>query len=535
VVNVSGTFREFPADIRKIELSLQGDIGPGATSWVSRLIDLPTEMQLRPPLTVTDAAVSWEKETKTKFDGRFVFGTGTEVSLKLTKTPDELSVHEISIKDRDTDVTANAMLNKKTIDLVFKGILASSTINTIFAHAMSSDSSLKGDFLAHILLKDPKQSRVEGVIDGKNLSIPLGLTVPLIVRNITLEAKDENFSIKTAQIKAGEQEVTLTGTISTSPTWFTVNMDLTSDSIDFEKVQRIVQRNKQTDSKGHPGLFDDIPVKGTLRVRSDAFQYRQFKWQPFHADVSFDGDTMHIRSKKAALCGISTTGDIDITAGGAEIDVALSAKNLELEPTILCISDKKVDVTGIFDMKADLKARGKLDTIAKSLNGSFTISAKKGKIFKSQSLDKTLDLVNETENVKGTLPDLNKTIIDYRAFTASGKIKEHIVDVEQATLDASTFGILAQGQVDLRNETLDVNALVAPVNRVQRIVGKIPVLGHILGGNLVSFPVKIKGNLSDPEVTFLSPSAIGSAFLGIMERTLKLPITIIEPILPAKK
>jgi hypothetical protein len=58
------------------------------------------------------------------------------------------------------------------------------------------------------------------------------------------------------------------------------------------------------------------------------------------------------------------------------------------------------------------------------------------------------------------------------------------------------------------------------VNRVQRIVGKIPVLGKILGGSLVSVPVKIKGNLSDPEVTFLSPSAVGSAFLGIMERTL---------------
>ena len=538
VVNVSGTFREFPADIRKIELSLQGDIGPGATAWVSRLIDLPTEMQLRPPLTVTDAAVSWEKETKTKFDGRFVFGTGTEVSLKLTKTPDELSVHEISIKDRDTDVTANAMLNKKTIDLVFKGILASSTINTIFAHAMSSDSSLKGDFLAHILLKDPKQSRVEGVIDGKNLAIPLGLRVPLIVRNIILEAKDENFIIKTAQIKAGEQELTLTGTISTSPSWFTVDMDLTSDGFDWETVENIVRGTKNAkdgkDSK-EAGFLENFPLKGTLRIQSDSFKFRQFKWEPLHADVSLDGKTIHIRSKKAALCGISTTGDIDITPRGAEIDIALSAKNLELEPTILCISDKKVDVTGVFDMKADIKAQGTLDTIAKSLKGSFTVSAKKGKIFKSQSLDKTLDLVNETENVKGKLPDLNKTMIDYRAFTASGKIKEHIVDVEQATLDASTFGILAQGQVDLYNQTVDLNALVAPVNFAQGIVAKIPVLGHLMGGSIVSIPVKIRGNLSDPQVTFLSPSAIGSAFLGIMERTLKLPITIIEPILPAKK
>ena len=67
------------------------------------------------------------------------------------------------------------------------------------------------------------------------------------------------------------------------------------------------------------------------------------------------------------------------------------------------------------------------------------------------------------------------------------------------------------------------------------IVNKIPVLGPILGGNLVAVPVKIKGNLYDPQVTFLSPSAIGSAFLGIVERTIKLPLTIIEPVLPERK
>ena len=169
------------------------------------------------------------------------------------------------------------------------------------------------------------------------------------------------------------------------------------------------------------------------------------------------------------------------------------------------------------------------------MNGTFDISAKKGKIYKSKSLDKTLDLVNETENVKGKLPDLDKTVISYRELTMRGTMKENILKVDEGILDASKFGILARGEINLFKETMDLNALVAPVNSVQRIVGKIPVVGHILGGNLVSIPVKIKGNLHDPEVTFLSPSAIGSAFFGIIERTLKLPITIIEPILPAKK
>jgi len=535
VLNISGTFSKFPADINTIGMSVHGEIGPKVAAWISGLIKLSPDFAVRSPFSVSSSSLLWEKGKKTAFDGKLVFGKGTEVSLKLTKTPDELSVHEIAIKDSNSDVTAQGMLTNKTIDIIFKGMLASRTFNTIFAQNMFSDSSLQGDFRTHILLKDPAQSAVEGVIQGKNLSIPWKFDVPLVVQNISLRAEKKRISVDTAHLLLGKEKIMLKGTIDTAPASVSVDMDLSADGINWETVENIIQKTKKRDEKKTAGSPDSVLLKGTLRIQSGFFKYRQFTWEPFYADVNFDGNTVSVHARQAALCGISTTGDVTIAPSGAEIDIALSADNLQLQPTILCISDKKADITGKFSMKADLKGKGPLDTIAKSLNGSFTINAKKGTIYKSKSLDKTLDLVNKTENVKGKLPDLDKTMIKYRDFTASGTIKEHIVELKEGGLDAFSFGILAQGKVDLQGQMVDLNALVVPVNRVQRIVGKIPVLGKILGGSLVSIPVKITGNLSDPEVTFLSPSAVGSAFLGIMERTLKLPFTIIEPILPAKK
>jgi hypothetical protein len=534
VLTVSGAFSKFPSYNSTVELSLQGEVGPKVTAWISGLIKLPPELSIRSPLSITTSTLLWEKDRNTKFDGRLVFGRETQVSLGLTKTPDELSVHDVSIKDKETNVTASLMLNKRTIDLAFKGILASRGFNRIFADNTYSGSSVQGDFSTHILLKDPKQSSIEGVIKGQNIPIPWGYNIPLVVESISLEGRGKSVLVDSAQFRIGEERFSGKGTVDTAQELFLVNVDLSSDGFDWETIEKIAGGKKKVEGSTQNRSFEDIPLKGTIRLQSDAFTYRQFKWEPLHADVSFDGKTIRVRSKKASLCGISTTGDIDITPEGAEIDIALAAKDFELEPTILCISDKKVDVTGKFDMKAEIRAKGKLDTIAKSLNGSFTVSSQKGKIYKSQSLDKTLDLVNKTENVKGSLPDLNKTMIDYRAFTASGTVKENILYVDQSALDASSFGILAQGQVDLYNQTIDLNALVAPVNFAQSVVGKIPVLGQITGGSLVSIPVKIKGKLADPEVSFLSPSAIGSAFIGIMERTIKLPISIIEPVLPGK-
>ena len=535
VLNISGTFSKFPADINSIGMSVQGEIGPKVTAWISGLIKLSPDFAVRSPFSVSSSSLLLEKGRKTTFDGKLVFGKGTEVSLKLTKTPDKLSLHKISIKDRDSEVTASIMLNKKTADISFKGILSSETLKAIFAQNKFSGSSLKGDIKTHMLLKDPKQSGAEGFIAGKNIPVPWGFDIPLVIENIVLNAHGKRILVDSAQLSIGKEQLIGKGTIDISGAWYSVDMDIASDGFDWENIENIVGGNKKTENRTDTGLLENFPLKGTLRIQSDFFKYHQFKWEPFNADILFDDGKIHIMAKKAVLCGISTIGDIYITEQGVEANIGLSAKKLELKPTILCLSDKKTDMTGTFEIKADIKAKGKIDTIAQSLQGTFDITAKKGKIFKAKSLDKALDIVNETENFKGKLPDLDKTVISYRELTIRGTIKENILKVNEGILDASKFGILAQGEIDLFKKTIDLNALVALLNNVQRIVGKIPVVGHILGGNLVSIPVKIKGNLSDPEVSFLSPSAIGSAFFGIIERTLKLPITIIEPILPAKK
>jgi hypothetical protein len=56
-------------------------------------------------------------------------------------------------------------------------------------------------------------------------------------------------------------------------------------------------------------------------------------------------------------------------------------------------------------------------------------------------------------------------------------------------------------------------------------------LGHILQGTLIAIPVNIRGDISNPKVRALSPAAFGSRAMGILERTLKAPVRIVEPVL----
>ena len=97
------------------------------------------------------------------------------------------------------------------------------------------------------------------------------------------------------------------------------------------------------------------------------------------------------------------------------------------------------------------------------------------------------------------------------------------------------MGIVCKGDIDLADMTMDLVILVAPFKTVDRIIDRIPFVGQILGGKLISIPFRAKGDLKNPEVLPLPATAVGSEVLGILERTLKLPYTIIQPLLPANR
>jgi hypothetical protein len=70
---------------------------------------------------------------------------------------------------------------------------------------------------------------------------------------------------------------------------------------------------------------------------------------------------------------------------------------------------------------------------------------------------------------------------------------------------------------------------------VDSVIKRIPLVGNILGGTLVSIPVSVKGDLKKPDVTILSPAAVGEGLLGIMKRTVDVPLKIINPFLKEER
>ena len=89
--------------------------------------------------------------------------------------------------------------------------------------------------------------------------------------------------------------------------------------------------------------------------------------------------------------------------------------------------------------------------------------------------------------------------------------------------------------MNLEDRTVDVRIVASPLRTVDTIVSKIPLVGRILGGTLISVPIRVRGDLGNPTVTPLSPSMVGAGLLGIVKNTLKLPFDLVEATRPEEE
>jgi len=149
-------------------------------------------------------------------------------------------------------------------------------------------------------------------------------------------------------------------------------------------------------------------------------------------------------------------------------------------------------------------------------------------------LSRILNYLSVTEVLRGELPDLHKEGFRYRSLAIRGQVNDGKFQLEEATMDAPSMGMAANGEADFVRRQANLQVLVSPFGTVDAVVRKIPVLGYILGGTLVSIPVAVRGSFDDLKVTPLEPSAVGNELLGIVGRTLKAPVHVISPILPGK-
>jgi hypothetical protein len=386
------------------------------------------------------------------------------------------------------------------------------------------------------------QLETSGKIEDLHIESAL-FSDPIFITDGYFDAQQSNFR-KTTKINVlmmptrlhwGNSNLDLEGDVSISSEGIQLNIDVAADHIGWNKVKEIVDLSNINKAYTRIKKKDFLPLQGALRIKSDHFKYGDFTWQPVYANVYFESAGTFVDVTQANICGISISGALKVSPQEIELYFYPASNNQKVGVSLSCFGGNEELVTGIFKLTGELEAKTAGKALTDSFRGNLEVIAQSGRIYRFGGLAKIFALINITEIFRGKLPDVAHQGFAYNTIEAKGNLSGGKFRLEEFHIDGASMEVAAKGDIDLITQQIDLTILVAPFKTVDLLVKHTPLLGDILGGNIISIPFRVTGGLKDPDVIPISPTAVGTGLLGITKRTLQVPVKIMQPLLDSGK
>jgi hypothetical protein len=504
------------------KISNEFSLGGTVQKWDIHSPKFPT------PIELAGGELSWRGNRIDLRETNARFGESAVSRLSLRKQWSDESSFELKADSADIQIAELYpwLVSFETLEKMFKGYVAT-----------QGKLTLNGfDFKGPVDRAEAWQFQLAGDLQDLTLESDY-FKAPIQINTAKFSAGDTSgaagfqgrINLNATLIRWEDSQMTVQGKADFSADELRLDLQLAADRLNWGQIDQIIELEKTTAPGSKTALL------GSLKVESDNFIYDGYSWRPMHADISFNETGTRIVVKKAELCGIQFPGIVKVSADDVEFYFNPLAENQNLELSVACLSAKKNLADGGFNLKGELMSKARPTAFPKSLTGNLEFTANQGRIFRFGMLAKIFALLNVTEIYRGEVPDLTGKGFAYNSIAANGVFEDGKLIIKETSIDSPSMGIAIEGEIDLIKKKVNMVVLVAPFKTVDRIVKHIPLVGNILGGTLISIPFRAIGDLGDPDVIPLSPTAVGSGLLGILQRTLKLPITIIQPVLPDSK
>jgi hypothetical protein len=542
IIRGSAEFRSSGGGVSQATGSLEGEIGEEATGWASSRLQIPPEFLIRAPLSVSAAAFSWERAGPVSFKGEFHRPGGAVLSAFLRQAPEVLAIDSLLLRDPDSDAALALHLGPKDVRLKFKGTLFRSTVEKFATIPARTFQSLKGDLELSVDRESPERSVARGTLEGEGIRIPWEPLDPLLIRSASLSAEEKKIRVVSSDLSWREIPLRLSGEGSFSGEGMEADVDVTAGDVPLERLLPQSAGSAETASgPGRPATegagyrLPKLPVRGVIRLRADSIGYGRSVVNSVAARGELGPEALHVVVSGADLCGFLLQGSATLDSGGLALELRTTASGGDLNQSLICLTDKRVAMTGSFQFATRLSARGRdKESLLRSIEGPVEFSARDGRIEQWTAMSRILSLLNVTNVIGGQFPDLRQEGLPYKTLRLQGEFSTRVLLVKEGTLSGPTLGLAWTGEVDLGNSEMDIKVLAAPFRTADWIIRKIPFVGYIMGKTLVSVPLTVKGDFHDPSVSF-DPGGAGVGLLGVLERTVALPVKVVGDILPESK
>lgn len=510
----------------------QFDLIGSAQRLVIESAQLQQRIATQYPVELSDLRVRYDTKTGTSLATKVTAPSNLSGALDLVSSAAHLEIKNLRVHDPQSDASLTLLLAPQDFSLTFKGRLTKATLDRLIENDLLA-GSLRGDIHVGIGRNRPGRFTVKGQLEAQGVGVPLRGGRHVTIEDIALEGAGSRLSGKATVETPEGTRLQLQGQVQQSADTLVADVDLAAGRLDWSAIEPWLAQGDGADGRGDSGSWARS-LRGKVRVTAEAFSYRGFTWEPVHAVMAFAPSGVTVTVRDATVCGVATPGTIVVAPQGLTLAFKPVAKNQPLQAVAKCMGLRDEVGTGLCSLDAEVTLRGTAAELSRSLQGRVNIAAANGRFYRMGVTARILSVLSVATGALGNIPQITEEGLPYDAVSIKGDLKGGRLLLKEATLDGPSVKWAAEGSVDLSAGSLDIILLVAPLTTVDAVVSRIPILSGVLGGSLVSIPVKVSGDLADPKITPLPPSAVGKGLLNVMTRTLKLPMKVIQPLLSDK-
>ena len=335
--------------------------------------------------------------------------------------------------------------------------------------------------------------------------------------------RNSTVSIKSLSGYVNSSQLAVKGEISDLES-FRADIAVTSPQIDiadlilFSGIDRINPSGKaatppylKATLKADSGVFNGV-IFNNLTATS-LLSNRIFQLQSADADI-FNGKL----TLKGKIIGQTTP---------TQYQGEMKLSNASASELIHIFSVQKREMTGTVNLSADIMAKGDSPAeLKKSASGGIKLYSSRGMLRQFSGLSKVFSILNISQLLRFRLPDMVSEGMPYNDIKATFAIRDGMISTNDLFISSNAMNISMVGKHDFINDNLDFIVGIQPLQTVDKVVSKIPIVGWILTGKektLITAYFEVKGKSSAPNVSAIPVSSIGQGVLGIFKRIFQLP------------
>jgi len=470
----------------------------------------------------------------------------TKVQVAVNRQPDQ-AMSTLTFLDGAKQGILNYQTwtdQKKRSLLTWQGELTVDTLDAFYSLPFVQSGRITGAFSR---LVEQDATSYSGTVEVNEMSFqPQTLIQGLKIDALSLQGNEDTITVPQAEIALDGIPASASGTITESQGLHDLDLQLQAPNLSWVAIKKVFESYSKRDPAGEPqdkSLLDSI--SGRIAFDIDAFDYvkrtkshevpeteetHTFTARPFKGVLNLNPAGLYIDVKESKVCGINNQGRWYFGAEEGEDVVSFTSGGnpLSFEEALPCLGIKQSLINGPFSVEGQISGRPK-----EWRQGTITLVSSGGLIKRMNLLSQIFTAVNFTDYLTwDESPDNQGEGLPYSELSFSGHVDENNLVLDRSVIKGKGVNLSGRGTINLTDLDADLTFFIAPLKGLDWMVTNLPLIGKALGGpkeSIFTFPVAVSGNIKDPEVTALAPTALGSAFFELFRDTLTLPYRIFEP------